>query len=240
MQKKLTLIFVGLMIVGLLAACVPTAAPAAAKTPTRSMNISGTGEVSLVPDIARVNIGVHTEADLVADALNSNTAQANEISNALKSMGVEEKDVQTSNFNVYPANRYDPMTGEVTSTYFVVDNTVTVIIRDLSKLGEALTAVVNAGANNINGINFDVEDRDAAVAQAREQAIQNAKAKALEIADAAGVELGDLLSINVYGGSNYYPTYYDGKGGGYAEASVPVSAGTLTITMECNLTYELK
>ena len=67
------------------------------------------------------------------------------------------------------------------------------------------------------------------------------KTKALEIADAAGVELGDLLSINVYGGSNYYPTYYDSaKAAVMLIASVPVSAGTLTITMECNLTYELK
>jgi len=239
MQKKLTLILVGLMVVGLLAACVPAATSAEVSKPERSMYVSGTGEVSLVPDIASINIGVHTEADQVSDALNNNTAQANEISDVLQSMGIEKKDVQTSNFNVYPANHYDPMTGQITDTYFVVDNTVTVIVRDLSKLGEVLTAVINAGANNINGINFDVEDREAAVAQARELAIQNAKAKAQEIADAAGVELGDLLSINVYGGSSYYPTYYDGKGGGYAEASVPVSAGTLTITMECNLTYEL-
>lgn len=239
MQKKLTLLLVGLMVVGLLAACIPVTAPAAVNKPARSMYVTGTGEVSLVPDIASVNIGVHTEADQVSDALNNNTAQANEISDVLQSMGVEKKDVQTSNFNVYPANHYDPMTGQMMDTYFVVDNTVTVIVRDLSKLGEVLTAVVNAGANNINGINFDVEDREAAVIQARELAIQNAKAKAQEIADAAGVELGNLLNINVYGGSSYYPTYYDGKGGGYAEAAVPVSAGTLTITMECNLTYEL-
>jgi len=76
------------------------------------------------------------------------------------------------------------------------------------------------------------------VAQARLLAIQNAKEKAQEIADAAGVELGDLLSINVYGGITPI-AYYDAKGGAYAESSVPVSAGTLTISMECSLTYEL-
>ena len=238
MQKKLTLILAGLMLVGLLAACATPAAPSVNNTPTRSMNVSGTGEVSLVPDIASINVGVHTEADLVADALSNNTAQANAIAEALQSLGVEEKDVQTSNFNVYPSSRYDPMTGQVTGTYFVVDNTVTVIVRDLSTLGEVLSAVVNAGANNINGISFDVEDRDAAVTQARELAIKNAKDKAQEIADAAGVELGDLQSINVYGGTNYI-TYYDSKGGAYADSSVPVSAGTLTITMECNLSYEI-
>lgn len=238
MQKKLTLILVGLMVVGLLAACSPGASPSVKDVPNRTMTVSGTGEVSLVPDIASINIGVHTEADQVSDALSNNTAQANAIAEVLQTLGVEEKDVQTSNFNVYPSNRYDPMTGQVTGTYFAVDNTVTVIVRDLSKLGEVLSAVVNAGANNINGISFDVEDRDAAVAQARELAIQNAKDKAQVIADAAGVELGDLININVYGGNNYV-TYYDAKGGAYADSSVPVSAGSLTITMECNLIYEI-
>ena len=239
MQKKLTLILVGLMVVGLLAACSPAASTSVKDVPSRTMTVNGTGEVSLVPDIASINIGVHTEADQVSDALSNNTDQANAIAEVLQTLGVEAKDVQTSNFNVYPSNRYDPMTGQVTGTYFVVDNTVTVIVRDLSKLGEVLSAVVNAGANHINGISFDVEDRDAAVAQARELALQDSKEKAQVIADAAGVELGDLININVYGGTNYV-TYYDAKGGAYADSSVPVSAGSLTITMECNLIYELK
>lgn len=238
MQKKLTLILVSLMVLGLLASCAPAASTPVESKPSRSMSVSGTGTVSLVPDIASINIGVHTEADLVNDALSENTAQANAIASILQALGVEEKDIQTSNFNVYPADRYDPMTGQVQSRYFVVDNTVTVIVRDLSSLGEVLSAVVDAGANNIYGISFDIEDRDAAVAQARLLAIQNAKEKAQEIADAAGVELGDLLSINVYGGVTPV-TYYDAKGGAYAESAVPVSAGTLTISMECNLTYEL-
>ena len=241
MKKNITLIIVSLMVFGLLASCAPAAAPAAAAEtqPSRSMSVSGTGRVSLVPDIATINVGVHTEADNVKDALDENTAQANAISRTLQDLGVAEKDVQTSNFNVYPADRYDPMTGQIQSRYFVVDNTVTVIVRDLSTLGDVLTAVVDVGANNIYGITFDVEDRDAAVAEASQLAIEDARAKAQEIADAAGVELGDLLNINVYGGSTPI-TYYDAKGGAYSESSVPVSAGTLTISMECNLTYELK
>ncbi len=238
MQKKLTLILVSLLVVGLLSSCSTAATSAVESKPYRSMTVSGTGQVTLVPDIASINIGVHTEADLVNDALSENTAQANAIASILKDLGVEEKDIQTSNFNVYPADRYDPMTGQVQSRYFVVDNTMTVIVRDLSSLGDVLSAVVDAGANNINGITFDVENRDEAVAQARLLAIQNAKEKAQEIADAAGVELGDLLNINVYGGITPI-AYYDAKGGVYAESSVPVSAGRLTISMECSLTYEL-
>lgn len=239
MKKRITLIIVGLMALGLLTACGLSGTANGNSAPTRSMNVNGMGQVTLVPDIATINVGVHTEADAVTDALDENTAQANDIADALQTLGVESKDIQTSNFNVYPSDRYDPMTGQIESTYFVVENTVTVTVRDLGSLGEVLTAVVNAGANNVYGISFSVEDREAAIAEARQLAIENAKAKAQTIADEAGVELGDLMSINVYG-SSVPAAYYDAKGGDYTESAVPVSAGTLTFTMECNLTYELK
>jgi uncharacterized protein len=235
MRKKMSLILVSVMIFGLLTAC---ASQPAGDESVRSMNVSGTGRVTVVPDIATINIGVRTEADEVTDALSGNTAQANAISEVLQDLGVEEKDIQTSNFNVYPSERYDPMTGQSEGKYFVVENTVNVNVRDLSTLGEVLSAVVNAGANNIYGINFDVDNREEAIAEARDLAIQDAKAKAEAIAEEAGVSLGDLISISVYSAGSPV-AYYDSKGGAYAEASVPISAGTLTITMECSLTYEI-
>jgi len=238
MNKKFSLIFVSLVMLGLLAACSPAAAPASPEN-TRSMSVSGTGRVTIVPDIATINIGVRTEADIVTDALDGNTAQANAIADALKDLGVEEKDIQTSNFNVYPSERYDPMTGQITGRYFVVENTVNVTVRDLSSLGEVLSAVVEAGANNIYGINFNVEDREAAVAEARQLAIQDAKAKAEAIAADAGVKLGDLINISVSSGSTPI-TFFDAKGGGYAETAVPMAAGTLSIIMDCYLTYEIQ
>lgn len=238
MNKKISLVFVSLIVFGLLAACSPSAAPSTQEN-VRSMNVSGTGRVFVVPDVATINIGVRTEANEVADALEGNTKQANAISKALQDLGVANEDIQTSNFNVYPSDRYNPMTGEVEGRYFVVENTVNVKVRDLSSLGEVLSTVVDAGANNIYGINFSIEDRDAAVAEARDLAIADAKAKAEAIAEAAGVELGDLININVYEGSTPV-TYYDGKGGAYAESAVPIAAGTLTITIEANLTYGLK
>ena len=238
MRKTIQLVMLSVLVLGLLAACAPASGVSGAKN-TRSMNVSGSGQVSLVPDIASISIGVRTEADEVTDALSGNTDKANTISDILADYGVAKEDIKTSNFNVYPSDRYDPMTGEIISHYFVVENTVIVTVRDLSKLGEILSATVNAGANSIYGISFDIEDRETAISQARELAIQDAKAQAQSIATAAGVDLGDLLSINVYGVSSPV-TYYDSKGGAYSTNSVPVSAGTLTITIECSLTYELK
>jgi len=239
MSKKLSFILVSLVVVGLLAACSPTALSSPENV--RSMSVNGIGRVKIVPDIATINIGVRTEAEAIAEALDGNTAQANEISRVLQDLGVEEKDIQTSNFNVYPSERYNPMTGQVEGRYFVVENTVNVTVRDLSSLGTVLNAVVEAGANSIYGITFNVEDRSAAVAEARELAIVDAKAKAEAIAGAAGVQLGEIINISVYEGSTPI-TFYDAKGGGFAaaEAEVPIAAGTLTITMECNLTYSIK
>jgi hypothetical protein len=238
MRKTIQLVMLSVLVLGLLAACAPASGVSGAKS-TRSMNVSGSGQVSLVPDLASISIGVRTEADEVTDALSGNTDKANTISDILADYGVAKEDIKTSNFNVYPSDRYDPMTGEIISHYFVVENTVIVTVRDLSKLGEILSATVNAGANSIYGISFDIEDRETAISQARELAIQDAKAQAQSIATAAGVDLGDLLSINVYGVSSPV-TYYDSKGGFYSTNSVPVSAGKLTITIECSLTYELK
>jgi uncharacterized protein YggE len=238
MNKKLSLIFISVLVLGILAACTPGAAPAASEN-LRSMNVSGTGRVTIVPDMATINIGVRTEADAVSDALEGNTTQANAIADILQEMGVAEEDIQTSNFNVYPSERYDPMTGQVEGRYFVVENTVTVTVRDLPQLGNILSAVVEAGANNIYGINFSVDDREAALAEARQLAIEDAQAKAQAIAEEAGVALGDLVNISV-SSSDMPITYYDAKGGAYSEAAAPIAAGTLSIVMQAYLTYEIQ
>ncbi len=235
MNKKLNLFLISLLVFGLLTACTSNTAGI---DNIRSLNVSGTGVVTVVPDIATINVGVRTEADAIQDALEGNTDQANAISQTLQGLGVAEEDIQTSNFNVYPAEYYDPLTGQTEGQYFVVENTVNVTIRDLSTLGEVLSAVVSAGANTIYGITFNVEDREAAIAEARQLAIQNAQAKAEAIAMEAGVDLGNLINISVYS-SSAPVTYFDGKGGASAEAAVPIAAGTLTISIECSATYEI-
>lgn len=239
MIKKFSLILIGLVVVGLLAACSPAAVPASPAS-VRSLAVNGIGRVTIVPDMATINVGVRTEAESVTDALDGNAAQANNIARVLKEMGIEEKDIQTSNFNIYPNDRWNPMTGEVEGRYFVVENTVNVTVRDLSLLGEVLNTVVEAGANSIYGISFNVEDRSAAVAEARDLSIADAKTKAEAIAASAGVQLGEIISISVFEGSMPF-TYYDGMGGAAVmEVEVPIAAGTLTITVESNLSYAIQ
>jgi hypothetical protein len=236
MRKKFSFAMVIMIVAVLLSACSPQTP---SKDVGRSINVNGKGEVYLVPDIAYVYVGTRSEAVDVAAALSDNNKQAQAIADVLSEMGVDPKDIQTTAFNVYPMQNYSP-DGQPMETKYVVENTVFIKVRQLQKLGELLDAVVRKGANQINGITFDIEDRSQAESDARKLAVQDATNKAKELADAAGVELGQLLNLNVYSSGNPQPMY-DAKGGGYAaQSSAPIASGQLLVSAEANLSYELK
>ena len=161
------------------------------------------------------------------------------IASSLREMGIEEKDIQTSSFNIYPQQQFGP-TGEMTGTTYVVNNTVNVTVRDLQLIGRLLDVVVSTGANSIDGVTFDVQDKSKAVAEARRLAIESARSQADEMAQTAGVTLGDLQTMSVYS-SQPSVMNYEAKGGMAALASqVPVSAGQLVIQVEVSVTYFIK
>ena len=202
----------------------------------RTLTVSGTGKVYATPDIAYITIGVHTEGLEAAGAVADNNKQANEVIDTLKSMGVDPKDIQTTNFSIYPRQEYDTEgkpTGEVT---YVVDNSVFVTVRDLEMVGEVLDEVVAAGANQISGIQFDVADRTASQSEARKAAVADARAKAEELAAAAGVKLGAVQTISEYTSGGPIPKY-DMRAMAVAECSVPIESGQLALTIEVNIVY---
>jgi uncharacterized protein len=264
MRKTTLFTTISVLLVSVLAACSPslgsfvaanqpaqiTASPAAQVNqpapnglPTRSISVSGTGKVTLTPDIAYVNIGVHSEAKDAKEALAANNAQVQKVIDAIKGTGIDAKDIQTTNFNIYPNNQYDS-TGALKETRYAVDNTVYVTVRKLDSLGGLLDTVVTNGANNINGIQFDVADKTAALADARKQAIQDARSQAEQLAAAAGLKLGDIQSINMSTTSQPLPMYAAfGKGGGApmaADASVPVSSGQMILTADINMVFAIQ
>lgn len=235
MKKKALLISATLALLVLLGACAPSAAQPAQPN---QIYVAGTGEIYVTPDIAYIYIGVHTESEDVAQALQDNNNQAQAIASTLTGMGVESKDVQTTAFNVYPQQQIGPQ-GEVTGTNYAVDNTVLVTIRDLSNLGQILDAVVNSGANNINSIQFNVQDTTQAVSQARQLAVDDAKNQAQELADAAGVKLGKILSLSANQQSGPMPIVEGKAYAGMGGSAVPVAAGQMAITVIANITFEI-
>ncbi len=242
MKKSIMLVLSAVLVVGLLAGCMPASkesTTASSETINRSVNVNGTGTVNLSPDIAYITIGVHTEASDVSEALASNTQQAQTVSDALGQLGVEAKDIQTTAFNVYPQQQYGQM-GEMLDIKYVVDNSVYVTVRDLSKMGQILSTVVSSGANNISGIQFDVADRTTGLSEARKKAVEDAKTQAVELAESAGAKLGEIqfLSVNSYT-SPISPISLKSDAA-YSGGTVPVSAGQLVLTVNVSATYELK
>jgi hypothetical protein len=242
MKPTTLLISIVLLAAVALSACGPATIVANPLPPQRTMNVNGAGVVSLTPDIAYIYIGVHTEKKTAAEAVAENTAQTLKVSEALKKFGVDPKDIRTTNFSIWPNTQYDPQTGQQIGTTYMVDNTVYVTVRKLGKLGDLLDATVQAGANTINSIQFDVADKTAALKQARAEAVKNAREQAQELASAAGVTLGEIQTINFFDSipSPMMDTYGKGGGGGMQAAAVPVQPGQMTLTVTVNLTYELK
>ena len=247
MKKTLSLLLLGVLAIGVLSGCSGAASVASAdsSTPTtqsgvRTLMVTGIGKITTIPDVAYITIGVHTEGKVVAEALQSNTAQAVKVAEALKGLGVDTKDIQTTSFNIYPQQTYNQQ-GQLEGTQYIVDNSVYVTVHDLSKVGDILSAVVSSGANNINGIQYDIADKDKALTEARNLAVQNALLQATDLAKAAGVNLGPVETINAI--NNIPVPIYEAKGSvamASANANVPVSAGQLTITVQVTATYEIK
>ncbi|MDK2982291.1 MAG: uncharacterized protein PWQ55_2638 [Chloroflexota bacterium] len=242
MNKKSALAILALVLVMGLAACAP-AGPAAANAQIPQISVTGSGIVYVVPDIAYINVGVRSQGDTVADAMDANNAQAQAIKDTLVAQGVNETDIQTSSFNVYPQSDYD-FQGVITRTYFSVENNVFVTVRNLENLGTILDAVASSGANSIYGINFDVTDKTEAQTSARQLAVDSARAQAQELADAAGVKLGDISFISSsYSYPNVSAGYYGMGGGGAAYAvseSVPIASGQIQVSADVTITFNME
>jgi hypothetical protein len=206
-----------------------------------SITVIGEGKVSLQPDIARVTIGVETLKDTVQEASADNRTSVEAVLEALKAQGIAEDDIQTSGFSVY-AERYGPTgplpEGEVR---YRVSNNVTVTIRDIDSVGTVLDAAVEAGANNIYGVEFALDDPSSVESDAREKAVADARAKAEELAGLVGAELGDVISVSeVIAASGFYAGNFAeqarGLGGG---GGAPVMPGQLDLIMQLQISYAL-
>jgi len=183
---------------GLALACT-LAVPAWAADP-HTMAMTGHGEVRGAPDMAQVTAGVTATAPTAAQALAANSNRMKGVFAALAKLGVPEKNIQTTNFFVSPQYTNGDNNTPRRLTGYQVNNDVTVRLDDVGKLGGALDALVAAGANQINGVSFSIQNDAPLLEKARTQAIADARMRAETYAKAAGVTLGPILSISEGGG----------------------------------------
>jgi uncharacterized protein len=166
------------------------------KPAERTITISTTGMVQVIPDEVTVTLGVRTEAQTAKAALEANSAAMRPIIDALKDAGVEDKDIQTSNFSIQPAYDYSQNGKPPKLIGHTVSNLVHIKLRDTKRLGDVLDKVVALGSNEVSTIEFSSSKAEAMRDEARKKAVENAKRMADTYVKAAGVELGQVLSIS--------------------------------------------
>jgi len=205
---------------------------------------SATGRVYAKADVANLTIGFQTETKkTAAEAVAENSDKMNEIVAALKALDIEAKDIKTTNYNLNPVYNWTQDRGQELQGYWVFQN-VTIKIRDLDVIGEAIAKTTEKGANQIGGVSFTIDDEEELKAQARAEAIDLAQQKAKEIARQTGMKLGKVT--NVYENQVSYPQtrYYSdmalGMGGGGEIEAPQIEAGENEVQVEVTVTYEVK
>jgi len=231
-----------------IAAALMLAAPAAyadASEPKRTITVQGEGSVSAKPDTASVNAGVVAEAETARAALSANTEKMTKVFDAIKSAGIAEEDIRTSGFSINPVYSHSPRQPDGSREDpkiigYRASNNVSVIIRDLDNVGGVLDELVTAGANNVNGVSFYIEDTQSLMDDARRKAVEDALRRATILAGTAGANLGKVMTISEQGGFQPQPAMMRSMAMDAVAESVPVAAGTQKIRTTVNLVIELE
>lgn len=222
----------------------------------RSFSASGEGKVVAVPDVARFTFSVIVQGGTdIAGLQTQNTAKVNKAVSFVKSNGVEDKDIKTESYNLEP--RYQrfscPNGPKLAGTAgepcpppeivgYTIRQTVSVKVRDFSKIGDLLAGVVEKGANSVSQLSFTIDDRTELENQARVKAIEKAQTKAKAVAKAAGFRLGRILSVS----EGFTPVFraeavsFNTFGGASVLSAPTIEPGSQEVTVNITVTYEIK
>lgn len=248
-MKRLSLLI--MLLLGTFVLISPAAAQDddGATFPMNTITVTGTGSAFGSPDIATLEVGVETVNTDIALAFEETNTKIDTIIAALLELGVAREDIRTVNLSIFqdfsgmpqplPGPSESGLAGEAPRQTYRVSNMIRVNIRDIATVSDVINAVVGAGANQIFGLNFGIDDRDALESEARANAIADARARAEELASLAGVELGNVLVINESFGGGFGPAgdfaRMEGLGGGGA----PIETGQLGVSVQLQVTYAI-
>ncbi len=241
-------LFRAVSIAALLAVSAPamtfadTPVTAVAEAPVRGtvLSLSAYGETRLAPDMATITLGVTAEAPTAAEAMRANSLRMNAVIAALKRGGIADRDIQTSGLSLnpqylYAENQPPKLTG------YQASNQVTITVRDLTRLGSAVDAVVGAGATNIGGISFGLQNPAAAEDAARLAAVKALQGKADLYAGALGGRIARLISVTEGGGyAPPPPQPVMAFARAQAADSTPVEGGEVKVRIDISGIYEMQ
>lgn len=203
----------------------------------RLISVTGEGAVVVKPDLVTISFGVETEGFTAKEAQASNTSVMNKVVAALKGAGISAEDIQTSNFSLYPVYGWegDRPGGKQVVTGYRCNNTVTVRLKSVSATGSVIDAAINAGATNVGGINFGLQDPEPVKNEALALAVANARTKAEVMAKAAGVTISGIYKI-----SDGYASVDRMEVSPYLlkdAAATPIESGTVTVRASVRIDF---
>ena len=203
------------------------------------LDINATGEVTRVPDIAVISAGVVSRAPTATDALQDSANRMNRVLAALKSAGVADRDVQTSNVSLNPEYRY-PQNQAPQLVAYTASNSITVRFRDIRNAGKILDALVREGANQINGPTLTIDKPEAALDEARAKAIAIGRARADLYARSLGMRVVRVVSVDESGGSYPVPPPMPVMARAYESAQTKIEPGEQKLQVNLAMVFELQ
>lgn len=235
-----------MMAASLAAMAAATAAAPAAAQEAQVRAISGTrldvvaqGEVTRVPDIARIQAGVMTQAETATEAIRQNAARMEAVRAALRRAGIADRDIQTSTINLQPSYRYAENQPPQLVGY-QAQNQVMVRFRDIADTGRILDALVAQGANQINGPMLEIDRPEAALDEARTRALAVARQRADLYARALGMRVARVLSVSEAGGFSAPPRPVMMERAMAQDASTQIDPGEQTLSVALTVSFELE
>ncbi|MBI4128362.1 MAG: SIMPL domain-containing protein [Parcubacteria group bacterium] len=207
-----------------------------------TIEVSGEGKVTAIPDIAQIQLSVVSQAKTVAQATKDNTQKMNTIVAFLKEGDIDEKDIKTTNYSVSPQYDYSEFRTQPTITGYQVDQTVTVKVRKLDAVGDVIDGATSRGANQVGGLNFTIDEPKKLEAEARKEAIANARAQAQVIARELGASLGRVVSFSESSGGFPPPIYFArdlAEVGGVGGGAPSIQPGENEVVVNVSVTYEI-
>ncbi|HST45739.1 MAG TPA: SIMPL domain-containing protein [Luteimonas sp.] len=236
------LLLASALVLGSFAMTASAQVPAVAAAPDGGtlLSVSAQAEASRAPDVATLSTGVVTQAADANAALRANAEQMQKVMAAVRAAGIAERDVQTSGINVNPQYRYAENQPPVITGY-QASNTVSLKVRDIARLGDVLGALVDSGANQVNGPSFEIDEPEAVYDEARRAALEKARGRADMYAKSLGLKVRRIVSISEGGGFQPQPMMMamaSAKAMDRVESS-PVSPGQSTLTASLDVVFEL-
>ncbi len=238
--RTLGSVALGAAIVAIAALSVRTApvngAPTdASQPPAHTITVSATGTVTVVPDVARISLGVTSSKPTVKAARATAAQSMTDILAAIKALGIADADIQTTNLSLYPQYAQGP---SPRVTGYQISEQVRITVRDLDKAGDVVDAATAKGATNVDGISFEMADPAKALDDARASAVTAARASAQALAKAGNVSLGTVISIT--DATPNSPIYYGPvRAGALTDLATPVEPGSQDLTANVTVVFEI-